>query len=127
MGTESQVVPRHITAVGTGMQTVDEAHQLDGWTGVIYARPPVEQSCASPHPAPDARIETMTVEESADIEAAWVKEIARRVRDYEEGTVRGIPSGDALREARRRLCEASRGRRASTTDSLRPKDSVPPE
>ena len=69
----------------------------------------------------------MKVEESADIETAWAEEIARRVREYEEGNVRGIPSEEALGEARRRLCEARQERQASTTDSLLPGDSVPPE
>lgn len=40
-----------------------------------------------------------------EIEAAWAKEIARRVREYEEGKVHGIPSEEVMSEARRRLDE----------------------
>lgn len=41
-----------------------------------------------------------------EIEAAWHEEISRRLREYEEGKVVGIPAGQVFREARERLDEA---------------------
>jgi putative addiction module component (TIGR02574 family) len=52
-------------------------------------------------------------EESDDpvaVEKAWAAEIKRRVRDIDEGRVKGIP-GDKVREFVRRKVEAARKRR----------------
>ncbi len=40
---------------------------------------------------------------ASDIEEAWRKEISRRVQEYEEGKVKGIPAEEVFREARKRL------------------------
>jgi len=41
-----------------------------------------------------------------EVEAAWRGEIERRLREYDEGKVKGIPSEEVFREARKRLDEA---------------------
>jgi putative addiction module component (TIGR02574 family) len=43
-----------------------------------------------------------------ELEAAWDDEIARRVKDIQSGTEKGIPAKDVMREARRALNEARR-------------------
>ena len=40
-----------------------------------------------------------------EIEVAWREEITRRVREYEEGEVHGIPSEQVFSDARKRLDE----------------------
>lgn len=40
-----------------------------------------------------------------DVEAAWQKEIARRIRDLLEGRARTVPADQALREIRKKLTE----------------------
>ncbi len=43
---------------------------------------------------------------SPEIARAWQREIKRRLQEYEEGRVQGIPSEDVFQEARARLDEA---------------------
>lgn len=44
-----------------------------------------------------------SLDEDAEIEAAWVEEIERRVVDIESGTVQVIPMADALAQVRAAL------------------------
>ena len=49
---------------------------------------------------------------SPDIEAAWEKEIAARLNDFESGKTKGIPAKKVMAEARKTLHEI---RRVSST------------
>lgn len=48
-------------------------------------------------------LSSLDEEEDPDAEKAWIEEVARRVREVEEGKVQMLPLDEALREARARL------------------------
>ena len=54
----------------------------------------------------DRLVESIDDYADPEVEAAWGEEIERRLREYEEGKVEGIPSEEVFREARERLDEA---------------------
>ena len=43
---------------------------------------------------------------SKEIEAAWDREVGRRIRDIESGKVKGVPAGQVMAQARGVLNEA---------------------
>jgi putative addiction module component (TIGR02574 family) len=43
-----------------------------------------------------------------DLEAAWDDEIAKRVKEIQSGSEKGIPAGEVMRAARRALNETGR-------------------
>jgi len=45
---------------------------------------------------------------SPEVASSWQREIARRVKEIEAGTVEGVPADEVFAEARRRLHEARR-------------------
>jgi putative addiction module component (TIGR02574 family) len=45
---------------------------------------------------------------SADLEAKWSNEIARRVQEIQSGAEKGIPAEDVMKKARRALNETRR-------------------
>jgi len=45
-----------------------------------------------------------------DIEAAWHRDVKRRLQEYEEGKVKGIPSRQVFREARKGLSSSCCGK-----------------
>ena len=52
--------------------------------------------------------ESLEAEPDPEVEAAWEKEIERRIRDIETGKVKLTPADTAFREARMKLHEARR-------------------
>lgn len=52
-------------------------------------------------------VESVDTFVNRDVAEAWEAEIAKRVADYEDGNVKGIPSTEVFQEARQRLRETS--------------------
>ena len=54
----------------------------------------------------DKLVESIDDYVDPEVEAAWREEVERRLAEYEDGKVEGIPSEEVFRVARERLNEA---------------------
>ena len=57
--------------------------------------------------------ESFLTPEELEIQAEWLKEVERRIEEYDAGNVKGIPYEDVMRELRAKYDPAHRASRRS--------------